>query len=280
MSSPGETDDLAIRTRAALLDALQALDRQRDSVIVIGAQAVYLRTGSAPVDLAESTKDADLAIDPRELTDDPLIESAMRDAGFELDPAKNQPGSWITATGIPVDLMVPEAVAGPGNASRRAARLPPHSNRALRRARGLEAALIDNYVIGVTALDPDDGRQLEARVAGPAALLVAKVHKISERLVQPDRINDKDAHDCYRIFVATETEELVPTFKRLLDDDLTRDVTREALIGIQTLFADGISAEGSVMAGRAEEGIGQPDQVALSTSVLAKDLLDGVGLGT
>ena len=66
MNSPGGTeDDLLVRSRSALLDALQALDAQRDAVIVIGAQAIYLRTSSAPVALAEATKDSDLALDPR-----------------------------------------------------------------------------------------------------------------------------------------------------------------------------------------------------------------------
>lgn len=52
--------------------------RTRDSVVVIGAQAIYLHTGSAPVAVAEATKDSDLGIDLRTLGDDPLIEEAMR----------------------------------------------------------------------------------------------------------------------------------------------------------------------------------------------------------
>lgn len=48
MSSPGEADGLLVAARAALLDALDALDEHRDSVVVIGAQAIYLRTASAP----------------------------------------------------------------------------------------------------------------------------------------------------------------------------------------------------------------------------------------
>lgn len=69
MSSPGEADDLLVQSRSALLDALGALGAHRDSVVVIGAQAIYLRTAGAPVAVAEATKDSDLAIDPRSLAD-------------------------------------------------------------------------------------------------------------------------------------------------------------------------------------------------------------------
>ena len=64
MSSNG-ADDLLVQARSALLDALTALWEHRDSVVVIGAQALYLHTGSAEVALAEATKDSDLAIDSR-----------------------------------------------------------------------------------------------------------------------------------------------------------------------------------------------------------------------
>ena len=187
MNSPGEgddapQDDLLVRSRSAMLDALQALAEHRDAVIVIGAQAVYLRTGSADVALAEATKDSDLAMDTRTLGEDPLVEVAMRAAGFMPDPVHRQPGTWINNMGIPVDLMVPEALAGPGGAQSRSARVPPHDRHAMRRARGLEAAVVDNTIERVQALDPADHRIFEARVAGPAALLVAKTHKIAERV--------------------------------------------------------------------------------------------------
>lgn len=75
MSSPGEPGDLLAQSRSALLDAFDALDEHRDSVVVIGAQAVHLRAEGAPVAVAEATKDSDLAVDPRTLNDDPLIEA-------------------------------------------------------------------------------------------------------------------------------------------------------------------------------------------------------------
>ena len=48
MNGPGGTEDLLAQSRSALLDALQALDAHRDAVIVVGAQAIYLRTAGAP----------------------------------------------------------------------------------------------------------------------------------------------------------------------------------------------------------------------------------------
>jgi hypothetical protein len=116
MSRPGEVDIL-VAARAALLDALEALAAQRAALVLIGAQAIYLHTGKAPVALAEMTKDSDLAIDPRELRDHPLLENLMRRAGFDRSPTDPQPGSWISPNGYPVDLVLPKLLGGDGAAA-------------------------------------------------------------------------------------------------------------------------------------------------------------------
>ena len=54
-------------------------------------------------------------------------------------------------------------------------------------------------------------------------------------------------------------------------------MTREALDLLAELFAAGPDAAGSDMAGRAEEGVGDPEVVAASTAVLAADLLTTLG---
>ncbi|MGW2145284.1 hypothetical protein ACWCOT_13325 [Nonomuraea bangladeshensis] len=277
MNHPGvSSSDILVRSRSALLDALAALDAHRDAVIVIGAQAVYLRTARSPVALAETTKDSDLALDPRVLEDDPLLERCMGRAGFYRDPLGGQPGAWLNPAGIPVDLMVPEALAGAGTKNTRGARIPPHDRRATRRARGLEAAVIDNTLMDVTALDSADTRVYGVRVAGPAALLVAKLHKIAERVAVPHRLNDKDAHDMYRILIDADTAELAATFRLLAHDPISGEVTQQAVEHLATLFATGPDALGSMMAGRAEEGIGEPETVALATSLLAADLVQAL----
>jgi len=275
MSNPGEAEDLFIRSRTALLDALEALDEHRGSVIVIGAQAVYLRTAEAQVSIAEATKDSDLALDPRSLGDTPLIEKAMIDAGFERDPQKNQPGAWLSKEAIPVDLMVPDLLAG--NDGSRGARIPPHHKHATRRAKGLEAALVDNGILEISSLRQSHPRQSSALVAGPAALAVAKLHKIGERADNnPERLVDKDAHDLYRILVATPTSELASRFKMLRTNDLAGAVTEEAIALLESLFADGPTALGSMMAGRTEEGIGEPETVSNQVSILATDLVEAL----
>ncbi|MFF2088584.1 hypothetical protein ACFVVM_32775 [Nocardia sp. NPDC058176] len=247
-------------------------------MIIIGAQAVYLHTGSARVAIAESTKDSDVAIDLRRLGEDPTIDAAMRRANFIPDPEKLQPGAWVTVEdGIPVDIMVPAALAA-GPKGKRSVNKPPHHKMSMRRAHGLEAAVVDFGEMIVRSLDPADGRAIAARVAGPAALIVAKCHKIGERVgdPNPDRLNDKDAHDLYRILLTFDTDVLAATFAVLLADEISSEVTDEAVTYLDDLFGAGPEAIGSAMAGSAEEGVGEPEEVALATSILAADLVQAI----
>jgi hypothetical protein len=277
MSSPGVSEiDLFVRSRSVLLDALEALDAHRDAIIVVGAQAVYLRTSSALVALAETTKDSDIAVDPRSLQDDPLIEEAMRTGLFLPNLESPQPGAWVNSEGVPVDLMVPEQLAGSGGKNARGARIPPHDPHATRRARGLEAAMVDNDVMEIRALDPLDPRHLNARVAGSAALVIAKVHKIADRVATSRRLVDKDAHDLYRLLVDADTNVLASKFCVLLREEVCGEVTAAAQELLGDLFASGPDAVGSAMAGRAEEGIGEPETVARQVAILTDDLLKAI----
>lgn len=271
MSLPGGVDLLVV-ARRVLLDALEALADHRDALVLIGAQAIYLHTGATPIALPEMTKDSDLAIDRRQLADDPLLEEAMLRAGFELG---KDPGSWRGAMGVPVDLMIPESMSEPGG--RRGGRVPPHSKRATRRASGLEAAIVDHAPRDIASLDPADRRAFAMEVAGPAALLVAKLHKLRDRDERdPDRLNDKDAHDVYRLLVGVATQDLARALETLLVNELAVKATRVALDLFDDLFASSPEALGCQMAGRAEELVGDPANVARSTAELAGDLTRAV----
>lgn len=171
--------------------------------------------------------------------------------------------------------MVPEALAGAGG--RRGARIPPHGKRSVRRAVGLEAAVVDRAPMEVMALAADDRRRCTVAVAGPTALLVAKLYKLHERSTKnPDRLADKDAHDVYRLFVAVGLETFVSGVARLQDDPLSSLVTEQALGFLRDLFAAAPDALGCVMAGDAERIVGDPEGVAASVNALAVDLLDAL----
>lgn len=262
---PGEPDLLYVLARRALLDALAALAPHLNSIVVIGAQAVYLHTGPADLAVAEFTTDADLAIAPEFLADTPSIGDLLEADGFVL---QEDPGNWKTADGLQVDLLVPDALAGPG---RRGARLPGHGNRVARRAKGIEGALVDSEILSIGALDPDDARSFRVAVAGPAALFVAKIHQIAERVHDPDRLVAKDALDVLRLLRAVPTAQLADGLRGLLDSDVARAVTTEALALAVELLARPDSP-GPRMAAQAAGGLEDPDVVANSLATLWSDL--------
>ncbi len=275
---PGELDPLYVVARSVLLDALAALGSQRKAVILIGAQAIYLHTGGIELAVAEYTTDADIALDPAALERIPEIESAMTGAGFQRG---KRVGAWSVSRQIggvyakvEVDLMVPEAVGGAGS---RAARLAGHAKHVARKARGLEAALVDKRIDTINALDPGDKRSFAIAIAGPAALIVSKLHKIQERLAEhaQRRVDAKDALDVLRLLRAIPTKDLAATFKNLVRAPVSKETTREALTGLRNLFANprGI---GSQMAVRAAGALANPDEIAGSCALLTTDLLGAI----
>lgn len=219
--------------------------------------------------VAEYTTDADLSIAPALVLDEPLIADALTDAGFT---AAVDPGRWISIEGVPVDLLVPEAEAGPGS---RGADLGVHGRRVARRARGLEASLIDRQLATVGALDPSDGREVPLQVAGPGALVVAKLVKIGERLGQPGRERDKDALDIIRLLRAVPTAVFADALGPLLSDTSTAETTNEAIAILRDHFTD-TGAEGIRMAVRATYQLEDPDTLAMSAITLTQQFLEAV----
>lgn len=274
MKSAGGLDPIYVAARRVLLDSLDAIKEHLSSLILVEAQAVYLRTGEADIAVPPYTTDGDLAIDPRQLNIEPLIEAAMQKAGFSL--AKNAVGIWqssVEVEGVPraisVDLLVPESLGGGG---RRAARIPPHARGTARKVSGLEGALVDRDLFTITALDPVDERGFELFVAGPAALLTAKVYKLLDRVDSTDRRSDKDALDVYRLLRATATEDLANRFLTLLTNPLSSAVAETAVGQLQQLFG-GVNATGTRMAVSAAVPLENEETLAASLVALTEDLL-------
>ena len=266
-------DKYYIDARETLLDAAEALGPHRDAVILVGAQAIYVHTEGEDVNFAVSpfTYDADLALDPELLGGSPTIVKAMGLAGFRLG---DQPGLYSREGRSQVDLLVPEAVGGPG---RRAARLGVHGNRAAMKVRGLEGALVSHKVRTITSLVPGADRSCLLKVAGPAALLVSKVHKIGERLeasdVRRQELLPKDAYDVYRLLRAIDTAELVLEFGLLQSEEVSSRVTSVALSTFQSLFGSRTDM-GTRLLVRSVGALEQDPAFIIESSVaLAQDLL-------
>ena len=268
MNQPGAPDPVYVQARRVLLDVLEALGPHREAVVLVGAQAVYEQVGEPPAALSPFTRDADLMLIPELLSDSPAIEQVLQAAGFRR---KDQPGLWFDDAGARVDLLVPASLAGRGT---RAADLGGgHDRLAAMRAVGLEAALVDRRQMDVTAFEPSDTRRFTIAVAGAAALLVAKLHKIADRqAADSDRLRNKDAYDLYLLLRATRSEQMALALRSLLTDAQIAPVVASALQHLAELFTS-IDGRGLVLLRDSVAGLGGEDTIVASCRVLAEDLL-------
>ncbi|MFJ8083373.1 hypothetical protein ACIQ6Y_22545 [Streptomyces sp. NPDC096205] len=256
-------DELNQAARNVLLDALTALKDHRDALTVVGAQAVYLRTQEAAIRSAAYTSDGDISIDPDRLGPDPLLEQAMQQAGFSL--RDNQSGLWerpeqVGGVTVPVevDLLVPHQLAPQPN-SRRRTELPPHDSWATKKVPGLELAAVDRSLMTLSSLTPGDTRRIEAYVAGPAALLIAKAYKLDERVTEAetkgrtDRLSNKDAGDVYRIMAVVPADEVARALEALRMDSRVGGIAADGLERLYKLFG-GANTPGTDLAVQALAG--------------------------
>lgn len=269
MSLTGEIDPVYVAARSVLLDALEALGDHRGAIVLIGAQAIYLQTGEVELGIGLYTTDGDLAILPADLEPAPLLEELLHVAGFERD--ETNVGTWLGRGDVKVDFLVPEAF-GPGG--RRSADLGVHGKRAARRAHGIEAAAMDNAPMRIAALEPGDQRAFFIRVAGPGALLIAKLHKLADRVGSP-RLKPKDALDVMRL-LELPSRDVAARLQSLATNSVTRRVTVEALAILDELFgrpdSEGCGLAASALFGRRDEAI-----VRDSCAVLTEELMREFG---
>lgn len=262
-----------VAARRVLLDALTALEDHLASLVLVGAQAVYLHAGDADLNVPLLTTDADLAIDTRSIAEEPEIGAVLRIAGFTPGP---DPGHWVSVSDVAVDLMVVPHQAGTTRKAARAARLARHERMTARIARGLEPALVDNALATIAALEPADRRTVLLRVAGPAALLTAKAIKISERLGQvdsrPDRLKEKDALDAFRLLQAVQTPALAAGFARHRSEEHAAAVSAEA---IAVYRAHASTPDGRIAQLAAAAAQGDPT-VAPAFAALVSELLEAL----
>ena len=219
-----EYDIAMSEARDMLLDALVVLEPHREALIVVGAQAVYEHTRLVDGLEQPSTNDGDLAVDPSLVTPSASIYQAMAEAGFfQARPERSGIYSRVPTPpgGKPqpptLDLIAPESVAG-SSRSHRGARIAGQDRKAVSKAGGLEMALTDHEWRRIGPIAKGSGRQeLDAKVAGPAALLCAKAWKLHERIHDADagkpwRLREKDAGDVWHLMYVSDPVAVRQTF--------------------------------------------------------------------
>ncbi|MGW7674446.1 hypothetical protein ACWGJX_46625 [Streptomyces sp. NPDC054775] len=109
----------------------------------------------------------------------------------------------------------------------------------------------------VTSLIPGDTRRIDAYVAGPAALLVAKSIKLDERIrdadKKPTRLSNKDANDVYRIMTTIPAADVAATFATLRTNPRVGNTAQQGFELLRTLFG-GATTRGTDLAVQALAG--------------------------
>jgi len=222
---------------------------------------------SSDINIPPYTTDADLALNPQTLSSEPEILKALQAGGFER---LQDPGIWKSARNdVTVDLLVPETLGGGG---RRAARLSGHGKNTARKVQGLDSALIDREKKLITALESSDRRSFDTYVAGPAALLIAKLYKLWDRKDASAREDAKDALDLFRILRVCPTADLAERIALLMKDPFSQAETRQALAYLDELFQNE-NAHGAQMVGEAVGVLAEREEVISSSVFLAHDLI-------
>ena len=98
---------------------------------------------------------------------------------------------------------------------------------------------MDHNRMRITAMDAADSRAILVKVAGVAALFIAKVYKIVDR-VESGRHQrtafDKDAADVFRLIQSTPVAAMTTGFALALSKDVSQAVAESALNKADQLF--------------------------------------------
>lgn len=278
MNLHGAPDPGALAARNLLLDVLHALGPARARIILVGAQAVLLHIGPSPAAVVLATFDGDLGLDPRDppATDIGALldEIGLRPAGPE---GARQPGIWVpkepvAGRALSIDVLVPEAFAP--RRGKRGADVEGQRPGTARYVRGLEASLVDRQPGLIASLDPSEDRTITVPVAGPSALLIAKLHKLSDRIAdprRPDRVHSKDCYEVFRLMQLPE-DRLVAGWLAAARDEVAATVSVGAIDMLETLFAhDGVI--GPRLAAEHVSEFEDAQLVRESATVLARELV-------
>ena len=256
-------------SRRAIINVIEVLAAHAESLTLIGAHAVLLRTAELEAPMAP-TGDGDLGITPGLVSDAPSIETLLADAGYEHRTTA-RPGLWGRLPYLDrlgnqqyrekIDLLAPHGLSGTTSRSKRGvpALREHHGKLAVGNALGLELAAFNRS--RMTILDLADERlTADINIAEIPALLLAKGAKVGERLANPRKgaVRDKDIGDLWRLMAVADPEHTARVVGEFADHaDVGADV-RQSAQWARAVIADPVSRE---RAKRSFEGVVNPVEI-------------------
>lgn len=241
-------------SRRAIINVVRVLSAHAESLTLVGAHAVLMRTTELAVPQM-ATGDGDLGVTPGLVSDIPSIESVLIEAGY-VHRTTARPGLWSRESFAEadgrrsyrekIDLLAPHGLSGTVSRNRRGVPLlqGSHGKLAVGNVLGLELAAFNRSVMTVTDF-ADPRLSAEIHVAGVPALLLAKGSKVGERLSETRKgpIRDKDFGDLWRLMAVADTAETARTVAEFLDHDQIGASVRQSITWTRSVLHDPVSRE-------------------------------------
>lgn len=246
-------------SRRAIINVLGVLAAHAESLTLVGAHAVMLRTMDLDVPTMP-TGDGDLGVTPGLVGDSPSIENLLADAGYEHRTTA-RPGLWgrepyderdgTRSFREKIDLLAPHGLSGTASRTKRSvlALQAAHGKLAVGNALGLELAAFNRSPITITDLS-DPRLSAEIFVAEIPALILAKGSKVGERLREPRKgpVRDKDLGDLWRLMAVADPVGTTRVIDAFLDHgDIGPDV-RQSVEWTAAVLRDPVSVERAKLA--------------------------------
>ncbi|RPF26658.1 hypothetical protein [Georgenia muralis] len=241
-------------SRRAIINVMDVLSVHAESLTLVGAHAVLLRTMDLDVPRMP-TGDGDLGVTPGLVGDFPSIEALLADAGYEHRTTA-RPGLWgrkpydepdgTRSFREKIDLLAPHGLSGTASRSKRGvpALQPAHGKLAVGNALGLELAAFNRSLVTITDF-ADPRLTTEIHVAEIPALILAKGSKVGERLREPRKgpVRDKDLGDLWRLMAVADPGKTAGAIAEYVDDPEVGVAVRQSVEWTAAVLRDPVSRE-------------------------------------
>lgn len=246
-------------SRRAIINVVDVLAVHAESLTLVGAHAVLLRTMDLDVPRM-STSDGDLGVTPGLVGDLPSIELLLSAAGYEHRTTA-RPGLWgrtpyrepdgTQSYREKIDLLAPHGLSGTASRSKRGvpALQAAHGKLAVGNALGLELAAFNRSQVAINDF-ADPRLTVEIHVAETPALILAKGSKVGERLREPRKgaVRDKDLGDLWRLMAIADVSNATQVIEEFIDHPEIGGAVRQGVQWTSEVLRDSVNVERAKLA--------------------------------